>query len=102
MKDAEDGSVVLIIGFESFLDVATLLQDFESGALTEHFRPVQDAVRLIPGYEDYTFTVNIAVGDYLQFLEKLGINIISISDFKHFLTLSTCQGMSYVTLMKLI
>lgn len=64
--------MVLIIGFESFSAVATLLKDYETGELTEHFRPIQDAVRRLPGYEDYTLTIDITAEDYLYFLRQLG------------------------------
>lgn len=72
INGSNNGSIILIIGFKSFFDVATLLKDYESGALTDHFRPIQDAVRRIPGYEDYTLTVDITLKDYLNFLNKIG------------------------------
>lgn len=72
MKDCKDGSVILIIGFKYFSDVTTLLKDYENGYLTEHFRPVQDAIRRIPGYEDYVFRIDITLDDYLYFLKELG------------------------------
>lgn len=72
MKRCVVGSVILVVGFESFSDVVQFLDDFESGALTTHFRPIQDAVRRIPGYEDYTFTLSITLKDYMCFLKELG------------------------------
>lgn len=84
VKGSKDGSVILIVGFESFLDVATFLKDYESGALTEHFRPIQDAVRRFPGYEDYTFSVNITPRDYLCFLMELGKKRRKFSRFSDF------------------
>lgn len=73
VNGSEVGSVILIVGFESFSDVATLLDDYKTGALTAHFHPVQDAIRRIQGYEDYIFSVNITLKDYLCFLKELGM-----------------------------
>lgn len=72
VKDSKDGSVILIIGFKGFLDVAVFLKDYKNGSLTEHFRPVQDAIRSIPGYEDYILSVNITLEDYRFFVDELG------------------------------
>lgn len=72
LKGSENGSVLLIFGFETFSAVATFLEDYQSGALFEHFRPIQDAVRQIPGYENFTLTIEITNKAITNFLYQLG------------------------------
>lgn len=72
-QDAREGSVILTVEFDSLQAVHGLIDDSVSGKLTEHFRPIQDAVRKIPGYETYTLEVDIYDESYLPFLREIGI-----------------------------
>lgn len=74
--------IILNISFQSFAAVAKLLEDYKNGTLTNHFRPIQDAVRCISGYEEYTLTVDITFDAYMSFLAELGK--IFLSRKKHY------------------
>lgn len=64
--------MILTVGFESFAAVATLLEDSESGGLTQYFKPVQDAVRRVPKYENFLLEVEVQQDAVITFIQELG------------------------------
>lgn len=71
-KGAKNGCVIIAIGFDSLAAVATFLEDSISGALTEHFRPIQEAARRFPGYENFAIKAKIRDETFGTFLNGLG------------------------------
>lgn len=69
--------MVLTIGFRSFNAVATFLEDYRSGELDKHFRPIQEAARRVPGYESFTLKLEINIDAIVDFVRDLG-NFISL------------------------
>lgn len=73
IQAAEEKSIILLVKFETYAGVATLLEDYIKGDLTEHFKPLQDAIRGIPSYEDYTINVYISNETMFSLLNSLGL-----------------------------
>lgn len=71
-KIEKSESVLIHIGFESLSAIATFIDDKRNGRLQSYFRPIEQAVRRIHGYEEFTLNVSIRQEDYLTFCTQLG------------------------------
>lgn len=69
--------MIITIGFVSFHAVAKFLEDNQSGALAEHFKPIQDVVKRFEGYEEFELKTDI---EREAFITGLGmLHYINIS-----------------------
>lgn len=82
IKNVEKGSITLTIGFEDSFGVAALLRDYKNGDFEIHFRPIQEAIRLVAGYQDYTLHANITTEAFLFLFKTIGIFLMDCVNVK--------------------
>lgn len=81
-KDADMGSVIVVVGFRSFHAVTRLIEDKRNGRLHRYFFPVQEVLRELPGNDGMTLTVDILFKDYVAFLKDIGSDYFALNVMK--------------------
>ena len=71
----ENKCVAMLLQFQTIAQLVQFLKAYLYGDLDKLFKPLQDEIRKMPGYEDYKQEVVIFQEDFYKCLDELGTYI---------------------------